>query len=69
MTNRVTYENTANWLKEARHHSSENVEFILIGNKLDLANREVSFEEASIFAKENNLEYMETTAKDYALVE
>ena len=36
---------------------------ILIGNKIDLENREVSHEEAARFAKEKNMEYFETSAK------
>jgi GTPase SAR1 family protein len=36
----------------------------MIGNKMDLAEqREVSFEEATKFAEENNLVYVETSAK------
>lgn len=38
---------------------------MLIGNKLDLSDqREVSYEEASKFAEENGLIYMETSAKN-----
>ena len=37
---------------------------MLIGNKSDLdARRQVSFEEGERFAKENNLIFMETSAK------
>ena len=36
---------------------------ILVGNKIDLENREISNEEAMNYAKENNIKYFETSAK------
>lgn len=45
-------------------------QIILIGNKVDLENeRQVSFEEASSFAEENGLVYLETSGKDGSNVE
>ena len=34
---------------------------ILVGNKIDMPNREVTNEEAVTFAKERNMEYIETS--------
>merc|ERR1712139_474627 len=41
----------------------------LIGNKCDLARREVSYEEGERFAKENGLTFLETSAKTSEHVE
>ena len=38
---------------------------VLVGNKKDLnQNREISFEQADLFAKENNIKYFETSAEE-----
>ena len=64
LTKRETFENLDRWLEEAKMHSSQNIQLVLIGNKKDLEDRKVTVEEATNFAKENNLEYFETSAKD-----
>ena len=52
-----------NWLTDARNLASPNIIIILVGNKKDLeAQREVSFQEASQFAKENDLIFVECSA-------
>ena len=51
------------WLTDARSLSSPSIIIILVGNKKDLeAQREVSFQEASAFAKENGLLFVECSA-------
>ena len=45
------------------NNGEENVVKILVGNKSDLeASRQVSTEEALMFAKQNNIGYVETSA-------
>lgn len=52
------------WLEECRKNSDKNVSICLIGNKSDLSGkRKVTKAEAEMFAKENNLKFMETSAK------
>ena len=52
------------WLTDAKNLTNPNTTIIMVGNKLDLADqRGVSFEEATQFAKENDLLYIETSAK------
>ena len=52
------------WLDDVRTNSSKNVTVILIGNKKDLEDkRQVSYEEGEKLAKENNLLFLETSAK------
>uniref|UniRef100_A0A9J8B4V7 small monomeric GTPase n=1 Tax=Cyprinus carpio carpio TaxID=630221 RepID=A0A9J8B4V7_CYPCA len=60
---RETYNTLTNWLTDARMLASQNIVIILCGNKKDLdADREVTFLEASRFAQENELMFLETSA-------
>ncbi|KAE8585665.1 hypothetical protein XENTR_v10021398 [Xenopus tropicalis] len=60
---RETYNALTNWLTDARTLASPNIIIILCGNKKDLdADREVTFLEASRFAQENELMFLETSA-------
>ena len=52
-----------NWLTDARNLASPSIIIILVGNKKDLdAQREVSFQEANQFAKDNDLIFIECSA-------
>uniref|UniRef100_A0A2K6MU60 Ras-related protein Rab-4 n=3 Tax=Colobinae TaxID=9569 RepID=A0A2K6MU60_RHIBE len=63
ITSRETYNALTNWLTDARMLASQNIVIILCGNKKDLdADREVTFLEASRFAQENELMFLETSA-------
>uniref|UniRef100_A0A8C4RAV9 RAB4B, member RAS oncogene family n=1 Tax=Eptatretus burgeri TaxID=7764 RepID=A0A8C4RAV9_EPTBU len=60
---RETYNALTNWLADARTLASPNIAIILCGNKKDLdADREVTFLEASRFAQENEMMFLETSA-------
>ena len=50
------------WLKEIKIHSHPDVKIILIGNKSDLTDRKVTYEEAQKFKDENQLLYFEETS-------
>eukprot|EP01012_Entosiphon_sulcatum_P031167 TRINITY_DN3892_c0_g1_i1.p1 TRINITY_DN3892_c0_g1~~TRINITY_DN3892_c0_g1_i1.p1 ORF type:complete len:210 (+),score=43.92 TRINITY_DN3892_c0_g1_i1:71-700(+) len=64
ITRRSTYNHLASWLTDARNLTNPHTVMMLVGNKVDLeAQREVSFEEASRFAQENGLFFLETSAK------
>jgi len=64
LTNRKTFENVIKWLEDIRDNNNK-IPIILFGNKCDLVEkREVEDEEAQEFAKNNNLEYFETSAKE-----
>lgn len=64
ITNRETFNSLANWLSDARTLASPNIIMLLVGNKRDLeGDREVTFLEASRFAQENELMFLETSAK------
>lgn len=63
ITRRQTFTHLGTWLTDCRHLTNPNTVIMLIGNKLDKQEREVSYEEASRFAEENGLIYIETSAK------
>nr|CAD7604335.1 unnamed protein product [Timema genevievae] len=64
ITNRESFNALANWLSDARTLASPNIIILLVGNKKDLdATREITFLEASRFAQENELMFLETSAK------
>jgi len=70
ITRRETFNHLAPWLEDARQHSNSNMTIMLIGNKSDLEHkRAVSHEEGEQFAKENNLIFIETSAKTSSNVE
>ncbi|KAI9282338.1 ras family-domain-containing protein [Sporodiniella umbellata] len=69
ITRRETFENLSVWLEDARQHANPNTVIMLIGNKCDLKKRQVSTEEAQQFAKENDLFFLETSAKEAVNVE
>lgn len=70
ITNRDSFNSLPDWLNDARSLASPNIVILLVGNKKDLdAEREVTFLEASQFAQENELMYLETSAKSGENVE
>ncbi|XP_046670902.1 ras-related protein Rab-4B isoform X1 [Homalodisca vitripennis] len=70
ITNRESFNNLAEWLQDARMLASPDIIILLIGNKKDLeAEREVTFLQASQFAQENHLMYLEASAKSGENVE
>lgn len=61
---RDTFNHLTRWLEEVRQNGNPDMTIMLIGNKCDLdARRQVSTEEGERFAKENNLIFLETSAK------
>ncbi|KAF4739581.1 Ras- protein Rab-2A, partial [Perkinsus olseni] len=69
ISRRDTFNHLTRWLEEARQNSNPNMVIMLIGNKCDLERREVSYEEGAQFAKENNLIFLEASAKTAQNVE
>eukprot|EP00927_Polykrikos_kofoidii_P010278 TRINITY_DN1434_c0_g1_i2.p1 TRINITY_DN1434_c0_g1~~TRINITY_DN1434_c0_g1_i2.p1 ORF type:complete len:217 (+),score=27.30 TRINITY_DN1434_c0_g1_i2:137-787(+) len=63
ISRRNTFTNLAQWLTDARQNAQLNMVIILIGNKSDLENRAVSFEEGAWFARQNGLFFSETSAR------
>ena len=62
LNNKDTYDNIKKWINDVEEHCP-NIKKILLGNKSDLE-KNVSEEIIKNFAKENNLQYFETSAKN-----
>ena len=70
ITNRESFNCLTNWLTDARTLASPQIVILMVGNKKDLEDeREVTFLEASRFAQENGLMFLETSAKTGQSVE
>ena len=64
LTDIETFKSLNNWLIEIERNANKNVIKILIGNKCDLNERKVTMKQASEFAEENGMKYIETSAKN-----
>jgi len=63
ITSRDSYNHVSSWLNDAKALANPDIGIVLVGNKIDLQQeREVSFLEASRFAQENDLMFLETSA-------
>lgn len=64
-TSRDSFNALSAWLNDARTLASPNIVILLVGNKRDLEEaRAVTFLEGSNFAQENELIFLETSAKN-----
>ena len=67
VTNSVSFENLKYWIQSIKTHidiDKGEVPAIIIGNKIDIFEREVKKEDAEAFAKEQKFKYFETSAKN-----
>jgi len=69
-TNKQSFANMRSWLSDVREHADPHLTCILIANKIDLCSgpspskpRVVSSEEAAQWAKEEEMDYLEASAK------
>ncbi|AFZ79508.1 Ras family Rab small GTP-binding protein [Theileria equi strain WA] len=67
ITNRQSFHNCRKWLKELRNAADDDIIITLVGNKVDLVERDESLrqvhvEQAAKFASENNLTFYEASA-------
>ncbi|XP_019410973.1 PREDICTED: ras-related protein Rab-25 [Crocodylus porosus] len=70
ITKHQTYDEVERWLKELYDHAEATIIVMLVGNKTDLTQaREVPTEEAKMFAENNGLLFVETSALDSTNVE
>lgn len=63
ISNRNSFNNLNNWLRIIRNNSTNNPYIILVGNKNDKYNRNVTYEEGIEFANRNKLLFIETSAR------
>uniref|UniRef100_A0A8C5QFA8 Ras-related protein Rab-25 n=1 Tax=Leptobrachium leishanense TaxID=445787 RepID=A0A8C5QFA8_9ANUR len=71
ITKHQSYDSVDRWLKELYDHADASIVVMLVGNKCDLSesSREVPPEEAKMYADENGLLFLETSALDSTNVE
>ena len=67
ITNRSSFESLIKWLNDIDNHKgkmkTDAIQIMLIGNKADMDNRTVSYEEGMKFATERQMSFFETSAK------
>ena len=64
VNDKESFENIENWMKQIKQHASEDVCKILIGNKCDMPERFISYEEGKKLADSYGLQFFETSAKE-----
>ncbi|XP_034489055.1 ras-related protein Rab-7a-like [Drosophila innubila] len=68
VTDRTSFKDLDSWrdefLIQVNPQNSEHFPFVVLGNKVDLNNRNVSTEEAQLWCKKHKIPYFETSAKD-----
>lgn len=70
ITDTASFNNVRNWVRNIEQHAGDNVNKVLVGNKLDLeAKRAVSRAEGQALADEFGFRFVETSAKDNTNVE
>jgi small GTP-binding protein len=70
ITDRTTFDNVRDWMKSITESTENNsIQILLIGNKYDLEDRNVSLNEGENISKEFGVDFMETSAKTGGNVE
>jgi len=65
IVSKETFDSIERWLTELRQHSDPNIVIMVVGNKSDMKHvREVPTEKAMEYCEQNQLLFMETSAKD-----
>lgn len=63
VTDPDSFNNLNTWLMEIEKNASKNVYKLLIGNKCDLENRKITYDQAKEIAATYGMKYVETSAK------
>lgn len=64
IADRKSFQNVENWLKQIQIHASADVNVVLVGNKCDLTERDVTTIEGQQLAQKHSLQFFETSAKE-----
>ena len=67
-TNKATFDALDSWFGQISNNIDSRVIIMLLGNKCDLPNREVSYNQAMEYARARNFGYLEVSAKSGANV-
>jgi small GTP-binding protein len=60
---RRSFENVSSWMKQIETHASKDVIKVIVANKVDRDDREVTMQEGRELASEYSCNYFETSAK------
>ena len=63
ISNKKSFENISSWIEECKNTAPKSILMVLVGNKCDLDNRDVTEEEGREFAEKNGMLFFETSAK------
>ena len=64
ITQKASFDHVTSWIEEARKIRGDQVQIILVGNKIDLAEkRQVSTEEGQALADQLGIKFTEASAK------
>jgi len=63
VSNTKTWSNVRNWVRNIHDNTPQTVNKILIGNKCDLDNRQVSTSQGEQLAREYSMKFLETSAR------
>ena len=63
ISNKKSFENISSWKKKKKNTAPKSILMVLVGNKCDLDNREVTEEEGREFAEKHGMLFFETSAK------
>ena len=64
LTNEKSFEDLDSWIEDINNTVDEKVPKIIIGNKSDLPEKKISFEQASKYAEEHKMKYQIVSAKN-----
>ena len=62
ITNETSFMNVSNWMKQIKEHAKSDVSIVLVGNKLDCEDRQISYMRGFELASENKIAFFETSA-------
>jgi small GTP-binding protein len=63
LSNKETFDMINKWMYQIKSNTtSDNIAIVLVGNKCDVENRQVSMEDANKLAYDYNIKYFETSA-------
>ena len=69
VTNAESFSHVADWLTEVNRYASESTCKLLVGNKNDMENKQVTSESAKEYADSLGIPFLETSAKSAANIE